>query len=145
MKRESILFGIIGLLAGLLIAGIAAVLAVNNDNHSVMGMMGMQTNHSHAEVATSHGEMSMSEMASQLENKSGDEFDKAFIEMMINHHQGAIDMAVLIPSRTKHTELTQLGEAIVNAQTKEISEMMQWQKDWGYSEDEMMKMMHGGH
>jgi len=145
MKKESILFTVIALLVGLLIAGTIAVLAVNNDNHSIMGMMGMETNHSHTQEATSHGEMSMSEMADQLETKSGVEFDKAFIEMMIDHHQGAIDMAVLIPSRTKHNELIQLGEAIVNAQTEEIGNMRQWQKDWGYSQDETMQMMHGGH
>src|SRR5690606_9953158 len=137
--------GIIGLLAGLLIAGATAVLAVNNDNHSMMGMMGMDTNHSHQQEAANHGEMSMSEMTEQLKNKTGDDFDKAFIEMMISHHEGAVDMAELIPTRAKHDEVKQLGEAIITAQTKEIADMKQWQRDWGYSTDEMMQMMHGGH
>lgn len=145
MKKESIMVGIIGLLAGLLIAGATAVLAVNNDNHSMMGMMGMDTNHSHQQEANNHGEMSMSEMTEQLKNKTGDDFDKAFIEMMISHHEGAVDMAELIPTRAKHDEVKQLGEAIITAQTKEIADMKQWQKDWGYSADESMQMMHGSH
>ena len=145
MKKENIMVGIIGLLAGLLIAGTTAVLTVNNDNHSMMRMMGMDTNHSHQQEATNHSEMSMSEMTEQLKNKTGDDFDKAFIEMMISHHEGAVDMAELIPARAKHDEVKQLGEAIITAQTKEIADMKQWQKDWGYSTDEMMDMMHGGH
>ena len=145
MKKESIMVGIIGLLAGLLIAGVIAVLAVNNDNHSMMRMMGMDTNHSHQQDAENHGEMSMSEMTEQLKNKTGDDFDKAFIEMMISHHEGAVAMAELIPSRAKHDEVKQLGEAIIEAQTKEIKDMKQWQQDWGYTSNEIMKMMHGSH
>lgn len=145
MKKESIITGVVGLLAGLLIAGTIAVLAVNNDNHSMMRAMGMKTDHSHEQRAASHAEMSMAEMPEQLRGKSGDDFDKAFVEMMIAHHQGAIDMALLIPERAKHNELKRLGEAIISAQTKEILEMRQWQKDWGYSSGEMMQMMHGSH
>ena len=145
MKKETMLYGIIGLLAGLLIAGATAVLAVNGDNHSVMNMMGMNTNHSHQKTAANHGEMSMNEMTDNLKDLSGDDFDKAFVEMMIAHHQGAIDMAELIPSRAKHDEIKTLGAAIIKAQTKEINEMEQWQLDWVYSNDESMQMMHGGH
>jgi uncharacterized protein (DUF305 family) len=145
MKKESILYGSIGLLAGLLIAGTTAVLVVNNDNHSMMDMMGMTTNHSHNNSAASHSEMSMSEMTNQLKNLSGDDFDKAFIEMMISHHQGAIDMAELISERAKHEEIKKLGDAIISAQTKEINEMEQWQKDWGFSSDESTQMEHGSH
>ena len=144
MKKEQVLFGAIGLLAGLLIAGAATVLVVNKDNHSMMRMIGMNTNHSHRQEAINHNEMSMAEMTEQLNDKSGDDFDKAFVEMMIAHHQGAIDMAELIPARAKHAEIKSLGEAIVSAQTKEINDMRQWQMDWGYSSDEMMQMMHQG-
>ena len=92
-----------------------------------------------------HSSMSMNDMNKELEGLSGDDYDKAFIEMMIAHHEGAVDMAELIPSRAKHDEIKSLGEAIITAQTKEIADMKQWQKDWGYSSDEMMEMMHGGH
>lgn len=142
MKNESILYGVLGLLAGVIIAGTTAVFVVNNDNHSLMNTMGMNTNHSHQPVASNHGEMPMTEMSGQLRDKSGDEFDKTFIEMMISHHEGAIDMAKLIPARAKHDEVKKLGEAVISAQTKEIIDMRQWQKDWGYTADETMQMMH---
>ncbi len=145
MKKESIVTGVIGLLLGVVIAGFAAGQAVNNNNAGMMRMMGMHTNNTAQQTATNHSEMSMSEMTEQLKNKTGDDFDKAFIEMMITHHEGAVDMAELIPSRAKHDEIKKLGEAIISAQTTEISDMKQWQQDWGYSSDESMQMMHGSH
>jgi len=145
MKKESILFGIIGLFVGVVVAGFAAGQAVNNTNTGMMRMMGMNTDKISQKTATNHSEMSMSEMAEQLKNKSGDDFDKAFVEMMISHHEGAVDMAELIPTRAKHDEVKHLGKAIIAAQTKEIADMKQWQKDWGYSSNETMQMMHGSH
>lgn len=144
MKKESIMVGVIGLLAGLLIAGATAVLAVNNDNHSMMGMMGMDTNHTHQQAAATHDEMSMSEMTEQLKNKTDDDFDKAFVEMMIDHHEGAVAMAKLSDTRAKHDEVKQLSKAIITAQEKEITEMKQWQMDWGYtsSDSSMPGMNH---
>jgi uncharacterized protein (DUF305 family) len=145
MKKETIITGLLGLLIGVIIAGFAAGQAVNNSNTGMMRMMGMHTDTSEPQAATNHDEMSMSEMTEQLKNKTGDDFDKAFVEMMISHHEGAVAMAELIPSRAKHDEVKKLGEAIISAQTKEIADMQQWQKDWGYSTDESMQMMHGSH
>ena len=145
MNKENIMFGIIGLLLGVVIAGFVAGQSVNNNHKGMMRMMGIDTSERTEEVATDHSTMSMAEMNEQLEGLSGDDFDKAFIEMMVAHHEGAVEMAELIPSRAKHDEIKSLGEAIISAQTKEIEEMKQWQKDWGYSEDEMMQMMHGNH
>lgn len=145
MKKESIVTGVIGLLLGVVIAGFAAGQAVNNNNSGMMRMMGMHTNDTAQQTATNHSEMSMNEMTEQLKNKTGDDFDKAFVEMMISHHEGAVAMAELIPSRAKHDEVKQLGEAIISAQTKEIADMKQWQQNWGYSTDESMQMMHGSH
>lgn len=142
MKKESVMFGIVGLLVGVVLTGFAAGQAVNNDHNGMMRMMGMHTN-AQPQTATSHDTMSMSEMTEQLKDKSGDDFDKAFIEMMISHHQGAVSMAELISDRAKHDELKKLGETIIEAQTKEIADMQQWQKSWGYQSGEMMEMMHG--
>lgn len=84
--------------------------------------------------STDHSSMSMDDMTKDLQGKSGDEFDKAFISMMIAHHEGAVDMAKLIAANGKHAELKALGQDIITAQTKEIAEMRQWQMDWGYIE-----------
>lgn len=143
MQKESVLVGVIGLLAGVIITGFAAGVAVNNNNTGMMRMMGMNT--SQQSSGNDHSTMSMADMTAQLQNLSGDNYDKAFIEMMIAHHQGAIDMAELSPDRAKHDEIKQLSQSIITAQQKEIADMQQWQKDWGYGSDEMNTMMHSGH
>lgn len=96
-------------------------------------------------VVVDHSSMSMNDMTKELENLSGDDFDKAFIEMMIVHHEGAVDMAQLSDSRAKHDEIKELSKEIIAAQEQEINDMKQWQLDWGYKSDEMMQMMHGNH
>ena len=95
-------------------------------------------------AAKDHSTMSMADMNTELENKTGDDFDKAFIEMMIEHHQGAVDMAILAKTRAKHDEIKTLSQDIISAQTNEISQMQQWQMDWGYknASDSMPGMVH---
>lgn len=74
--------------------------------------------------------MTMDDMMTNLQGKTGDEFDKAFLSEMITHHQGAISMAQLAAT---HQEVKDLATAIVSAQTSEISQMEAWQKSWGYA------------
>lgn len=142
MNKENVMFGIIGLLLGVVIAGFTAGQAVNNNNTGMMRMMGMDTSNTQ-EVATSHSTMTMADMSKQLEGLNGDDYDKAFIEMMIDHHEGAVKMAKLSNTRAKHDEVKQLSKDVITAQEKEIAEMKRWQQDWGYSSNEMMDMMHG--
>jgi uncharacterized protein (DUF305 family) len=144
MNKDAILYGVIGLLAGAIIASFSAAYAVNNNHSSMMRMMGMHAS-TNSQGMMDNNDMTMSEMTDSLKGKTGDDFDKAFIEMMIAHHEGAVDMAELVPSRAKHDEIKTLGDAIITAQTKEIADMKKWQTDWGYSSDEMMDMMHGSH
>ena len=95
-------------------------------------------------AAKDHSTMSMADMNTELENKTGDDFDKAFIEMMIEHHQGAVDMAILAKTRAKHDEIKTLSQDIISAQTNEISQMQQWQMGWGYknASDSVPGMVH---
>ncbi len=77
-------------------------------------------------------QMSMANMSRMLEGKTGDELNKAFLEGMIPHHQAAVDMAKYLAGSNK-PELVKLGSDIIAAQTKEIGQMQQWMKDWGYT------------
>ncbi len=76
--------------------------------------------------------MTMSDMSASLKGKTGDDLDKAFLTGMIEHHQGALDMAAYLKN-AKHPELQKMGEDIIKAQTSEIEQMKKWQKDWGYT------------
>jgi uncharacterized protein (DUF305 family) len=61
---------------------------------------------------------------------SGEQGDRAFIEMMIPHHDGAVKMADIMLKRTKRPELRQLATAIKRDQTREIGQMKTWYKQW---------------
>ncbi|MEO8690490.1 MAG: DUF305 domain-containing protein [Solirubrobacteraceae bacterium] len=50
-------------------------------------------------------------------------FDRAFIDMMIPHHQGAIRMARVEMDKGSDPELKRLAGDIIDAQTREIEEM----------------------
>ena len=131
MRKESILYGIIGLLAGALIVGLSGAYAVNNNHTGMMRMLGMHTSTT-GQGMMENGDMSMNDMTSALKNKTGDAFDKAFMSEMISHHQGAIDMAKLAKQNAKHDEIKNLADNILSAQSQESDQMQTWQTEWGY-------------
>ncbi|QDZ15919.1 MULTISPECIES: DUF305 domain-containing protein [Humibacter] len=59
----------------------------------------------------------------QLKAATGPAFDKAFLSLMIQHHQGAIDMAKQEQSGGKDTKAKKLADNIVNSQSQEVTEM----------------------
>lgn len=68
------------------------------------------------------GMMSDDDMTA-LEAASGPEFDRLFAEMMIKHHYGAIDMAQTVIDDGADPAVRPLAEAIIAAQSAEITEM----------------------
>lgn len=75
----------------------------------------------------------MATMTKQLEGKTGDDFDKLFIQLMIEHHTSAIEMSKPAATNAQHQEVKDLAAAVIAAQTKEVTQMKQWQKEWGFS------------
>ena len=72
----------------------------------------------------------MHSMNAELQGKTGDAFDQAFLSEMIIHHQGAVEMAQLALTNAKHQEIKDLAKAIIVAQNKEIADMKGWAKAW---------------
>ena len=140
MKKEVIISSIAGVIVGGFLVGVAATLAVNSNNQSMMRMMGMHTTTDNQGVMHNN-DMTMGEMSSSLQGKSGDAFDEAFLSGMIAHHQGAIDMAKLVQSNAKHDELKAMAQDILSAQSKEITQMQAWQMQWGYAKTEQSHTM----
>lgn len=64
--------------------------------------------------------------------ESNEDFDRAFIEHMIPHHQMAVVMAEMLKRSTQRSEMKQLAEDIVTVQNKEIQQMREWLTSWGY-------------
>ena len=76
-------------------------------DHSGGGMTGMMTD----------------AQMTQLRGASGAEFDRIFLTMMIEHHQGAVTMARTELDKGKYEPAKQLAQTIIDAQQKEITEM----------------------
>lgn len=68
------------------------------------------------------GMMSEDEMA-ELEDAQGPDFDRLFLTMMIEHHEGAIDMAAAEQENGENPDAVALAETIEADQTAEIATM----------------------
>jgi uncharacterized protein (DUF305 family) len=74
-------------------------------------------------------------------------FDRAFIDEMVPHHEGAIAMARAVLKETRDPELRKLAEEIIRAQEREISEMNDFrQREYGgVAPEEAAPPAHGEH
>lgn len=124
MKNEKLVYGLGGVIIGLVVMSIIGSFGRMNMMHRMdRDMMKMD-----------HGSMSMGsmmmDMNKSLEGKTGDEFDKAFLSEMITHHEGAVSMAKKVLETSKKPELIKLANDIISAQNKEIEMMKAWQTKW---------------
>ncbi|ARZ66720.1 copper resistance protein [Streptomyces albireticuli] len=58
-----------------------------------------------------------------LKGMTGTAFDKMFLTMMIEHHEGAISMANTEKRRGSYAPAKELADSIVTSQTAEIAQM----------------------
>jgi len=73
--------------------------------------------------------------------------DVMFVQMMIPHHEGAIEMSdVVLAKSGVDPAVVELAEQIKAAQGPEIEQMEAWLDDWGMPQmnDGMVGMDHGG-
>lgn len=86
-------------------------------------MPGGTTDHSGHDMGgmTMSGMMTEEQM-SDLMQASGSQFDEMWLEMMIEHHEGAIAMAEQVQS-SSDPQVTAMAEAIITGQQGEISTM----------------------
>ncbi|HKS49809.1 MAG TPA: DUF305 domain-containing protein [Amycolatopsis sp.] len=89
-------------------------------NAAMPGMSGMPG----MPVSTMPGMMGDADLA-KLRQATGAEFDKMFLQMMIGHHQGAVEMARTELAGGTNSDAKALAQSIVETQTAEINEMRQ--------------------
>ncbi len=114
-ERDSLLYGIIGVLIGGVVVWFLASNAVNNNHYGMMQMMGL-----HAQSNSNQAGYRM--MSNNL--------DRHFIEQMIPHHQDAITMADIALQKAQHQEIKTLATNIKTSQSAEITKMQGWYKEW---------------
>lgn len=76
-----------------------------------------------------HGNMNHSEMKSSP-NAANAPYDLQFLDTMIAHHQGAVDMAQPAETKAERSEIKTLAKNIIADQEKEIAQMKKWRADW---------------
>ncbi len=104
---------------------------------STGGMSGME--------GMNHGSMDMGSMLME----DGEYSDELFIDSMVPHHLGAVDMAeVALDGNAEHEEIEELSQNIIRTQNAEVEELRQIkQEEFGTSEvptemsDSEMEMM----
>jgi uncharacterized protein (DUF305 family) len=91
------------------------------------GMAGME--------GMDHGSTGSEDMARQMVMENGKYSDRAFIDAMVPHHQGAVEMAEVALENAEHQQIRDLSEDIVSAQEAEIEELKTIKKEqYGTSE-----------
>jgi uncharacterized protein (DUF305 family) len=114
-------------------AGLAAVLALGacgagSGSHGSMGGSG-------------HGSTSSPTSAASQAGRAG---DVMFAQMMVPHHEQAIEMADLaLQNSSRSAEVTAMARQIKGAQDPEIETMNRWLRQWGASAT--ASAGHGGH
>ncbi len=76
-----------------------------------------------------HSAMDHSKMESSP-NADLASYDLQFIDTMIEHHQGAVDMAKLAGAKAGHEEIKTLAANIAQSQEAEIKQMRSWREQW---------------
>lgn len=109
----------------LLLAGLLSAVVLKNNDH--MGSdIGVGMNHD-------MGEHMSGSKSSNNSNFTG--ADLMFLQMMIPHHQQAIDISELALQKSQNPELLTLAKVIISDQKSEIVQMKAWLDEAGASED----------
>ena len=74
---------------------------------------------------------SMKGMSSEkLTSAKGEQFDRQFVDMMTQHHKGAIKMAQTAAPKLQHAEVKEFANKLVETQKKEVAHMAEMKKSW---------------
>jgi uncharacterized protein (DUF305 family) len=69
------------------------------------------------------GGMMTADQLRELGALEGEAFDRRWLEMMVEHHEGAVDMAEDVIAAGRHAPTRELAVAIIEAQQTEIARM----------------------
>lgn len=129
MNSKSLIYALIGLVAGGAITGSLMNNLTQAQPPNISKNIPSQTQTQTYQQNPHHQNPQMMAF-SQMGMMNNQQADQHFIQMMIPHHQGAIDMANLAITKAKRPEIKKLAEAIKTDQNREIEQMQAWYKEW---------------
>ncbi len=93
------------------------------------------------------GSHDMADMPTPSSTTGASPADAMFAQMMIPHHEQAVEMSTLAETRASSPEIKELAAEIKAAQQPEIDQMTAWLEEWGVPVMSGMDAMgeHGGH
>jgi uncharacterized protein (DUF305 family) len=86
--------------------------------------LGEKDSHSHGHEGHTMDGMLTPEQMTALEQAKDGEFDRLFLEGMILHHEGAIEMTQMVVG-SNNQEVKELADSIIKSQTAQIEQMKQ--------------------
>jgi uncharacterized protein (DUF305 family) len=120
-----------GVLVAIILVLLATIVGISLNRSSDEGSMGM---HGSGSTGMDHGSGSAAYTGA----------DVMFLQMMIPHHQQAIDISNIALKTSKDSELLALAGTIIKVQTSEILQMKIWLEDAGATTDVGHSMGMGG-
>ncbi len=111
------------------------------------GMQGMDHGEMSGMEGMDSGSMDSDEMARQMVMPNGEYSDAAFVDAMVPHHEGAVEMAQVALENAEHEEIRTLAQDIISGQQAEIEQFGQLREGRegspmeGMSEEEMNQAM----
>lgn len=132
MKNNILIVCLLSLIIGLFLGYTVAPRNVMN-NHGNMNEMckdACEYSDNKKNMMNESMDHAMDGMMMDLQGKKGQEYEKAFLENMIIHHVGAIEMAEDLLKETDRPELVKLANDIISAQNSEVDMMQVWLMEW---------------
>ncbi len=94
---------------------LALIVVLSGCGQSTTTASGSSTTMDHGEITDTHAHTP---------------YDAMFIDSMIDHHRGAIEMAQQALKESQRAEIIQLAQTIIATQQQEIDQMTAWRKQW---------------
>jgi len=140
-NNTAIIYGLAGIIIGLIIGYFIGISAAPEANWMHGGDFMHGDNHMHSDVGgrmydndiiRQDGAMqhAMDEMMLGFRGKTGASYEEAFLQGMIVHHLGAISMTEELLEQTDRPELLEFGSDIISHQQQEVGQMQRWLEEW---------------
>src|SRR5947208_1566159 len=84
--------------------------------------------------------MNMANAAESAPGAAAQPYDLQFLDSMIHHHDGAVQMATMEIGKSERVDLKTFAQKVIDDESKEIAEMRQLRDEWYPGKPSAMNM-----